>query len=99
MNEDNAAINHALLLNPNSSTYNVRKGIVLGMEGKNDDAEIYSDKGLIFDTNNAFGWISKGIVAEAKGDKAGAIFYYNEAITLDPDETITLAALYKLKHP
>ncbi len=80
MNKDNAAINHAFLLNPNSSTYNVRKGIVLGMEGKNEDVEIYSDKGLILDTNNAFGWISKELVAEAKGGKARAIFYYNEAI-------------------
>jgi hypothetical protein len=57
MNEDNAAINHALLLNPNSSTYHVRKGRVLVMEGKNEDVEIHSDKGLILDTNNAFGWI------------------------------------------
>ncbi len=33
-NEADAAIDHALLLNPNSSTYNVWKGIVLGMESK-----------------------------------------------------------------
>ena len=33
-NEANAAIDHALLLNPNESNYNVEKGIVLGMQGK-----------------------------------------------------------------
>ena len=41
-NEADAAIDHALLLNPNSSTYNVWKGIVLGIiESKNDDVQGY----------------------------------------------------------
>ena len=39
-NEANAAIDHALLLNPNSSTYKVWKGRVLRMESKNDDIKV-----------------------------------------------------------
>ena len=68
-NEANAAIDHALLLNPNSSKDNVWKGIVLGMESKNDDVQGYLDKGLMFDPNNAFGWVSKGMVVKAKGNR------------------------------
>jgi predicted Zn-dependent protease len=70
MDEANAAIDHALLLNPNSSTYNIKKGIVLGMQGNNKDAENYVDKGLLLDPNISDGWATKGIIAETKGDKA-----------------------------
>jgi len=69
-NEANAAIDHALLLNPNNLTYTVWKGIVLGMESKNDDVQGYLDKDLMLDPNNAFCCVSKGMVVKAKGDKA-----------------------------
>jgi hypothetical protein len=39
-NETNVAIDHALLLNPNSSKYNAWKSILLGMESENDDFNV-----------------------------------------------------------
>jgi len=98
-NEANAAIDHALLLNPNSSKDNVWKGIVLGMESKNDDIQGYLDKGLMLDPNNLCGWNAKGIIEEDKGDKAAAIFDYKKAIKLYPDDTTALKGLYRLEHP
>jgi predicted Zn-dependent protease len=69
MNEANAAIDHALLLNPNNSMYNVEKGVMLGMQGNNKDTEIYVDKGLMLDPNNYIGWNTKGIIEKLKAIK------------------------------
>jgi tetratricopeptide (TPR) repeat protein len=99
MNEANVAIYHALLLNPNNSMYNIEKSVLLNLQGKHDEAENYIDKGLMLDPNNSIGWAAKGIIDEAKGDKVGAIFDYKKAIKLNPEDTDTLKALYKLEHP
>ena len=69
------------------------------MQGKNKDAENYVDKGLVLDPNNSVGWGVKGIIAEVKGDKTGAIVDYNRAIKLNPADTTALKALHRLKHP
>ena len=52
----------------------------------------------MLDPDNAFGWNGKGIIDEAKGDKAAAIFDYKKAIKLYPNDTTALKALYKLEH-
>ena len=98
-NEANVAMDHALLLNPNNSMYNMGKSLILIEQGKYDDAEGYADKSLMLDPNNAFGWDAKGIIDQAKGDTAGAIFDYKRAIKLYPEDTPALKALYKLEHP
>jgi Flp pilus assembly protein TadD len=54
---------------------------------------------LVLNPNDAVGWGAKGIIAEAKGDKAVAIFAYNKAIKLNPNDTETLKNLHKLEHP
>jgi len=69
MNEANAAIDHALLLNPNNSMYNVEKGVMLGIQGNNKDTEIYVDKGLMLDPNNYIGWNTKEIIEKLKAIK------------------------------
>jgi hypothetical protein len=42
---------------------------------------------------------SKGDIDESKGDKAVAIFDFNKAIKLNPDDTISFKALHNLEHP
>ena len=92
------AIDHVLLLDPDNSNYNVAKGLVLAMQGKNDEAENYVDKGLVLNSNNSVGWGAKGNIAEAKGDKAGAIFDYYKAIKLNTGNIVSLNELQKLEH-
>ena len=77
--EANAAFDQALLLNPNYSSYYISKSLGLYMQGKYTDAENYVDKSLVLNPNDSVGWGVKGIIAEAKGDKAVAIFAYNKA--------------------
>jgi Flp pilus assembly protein TadD len=53
---------------------------------------------LVLNPNDAVGWGAKGIIAEAKGDKAVAIFAYNKAIKLDPNNTLALESLHRLRN-
>jgi len=79
--------------------YNVGKCLILSKQGRYEDAENYADKSLMLDPNNFFGWNAKGIIDEAKGDKAAAIFDCNKAIKLYPDDTTALKGLYRLEYP
>jgi Flp pilus assembly protein TadD len=54
---------------------------------------------LVLNPNDSVGWGSKGIIDEAKGDKAVAIFAYDKAIKLDPNNTEALKNLHKLEPP
>lgn len=94
--EADAAMDNALLLNPNNSIYNVGKSLVLLLQGKYEDAENYADKGLMLNPKNAIGWGVKGIIAESKGDRTAANFHYDKAIELNPDDTISWKELHKL---
>jgi Flp pilus assembly protein TadD len=67
------------------------------MQGKNDEAENYVDKGLVLNSNNSVGWGAKGDIADAKEDKAGAIFDYYKAIKLNPGNIASLNELHKLE--
>ena len=49
--------------------YNVGKCLILSKQGRYEDAENYADKSLMLDPNNAFGWVSKGMVVKAKGNR------------------------------
>jgi tetratricopeptide (TPR) repeat protein len=71
----------------------------LDLQGNYKDAENYADKNLMLDPKNFCGWNAKGIIDEAKADKAAAIFDYKKAIKLYPDDTPALKALYILEHP
>ena len=68
------------------------------MQGKNDEAENYVNKGSVLNSNNSVGLGAKGDVAEAKGDKAGAIFDYYKAMKLNPGNIASLNELQKLEH-
>ena len=68
------------------------------MQGKYAGAESYVDKGLVLNPNDSVGWGAKGIIAEAKGDKAVAIFAYNKAIKFNHNNTTALKAVHRLEH-
>ena len=84
---------HALKINPNSATFHMYLGIVLGEQGSFDEAIYHFSEGINLEPKNSEAYNNIGIVLTYQRKFNEAIYHFNEGLRIDPNNANLLLNL------